>query len=61
MDFKIDEYCVYLPIRNYVDAHERLAFFAGDVEGADIYSVGVATIIVGILESTMVTDVKLMF
>ena len=60
IDFKIDEYCVDLPTRNCVEAYERLAFFGGDVEGTDIYSVGVATVIVRIAESTAVTNVELM-
>ena len=58
IDFKIDEYCVYLPTRNCVVAYERLAFFGRDVKRADICCVGVAVVIVGIVKSTAVTDVS---
>lgn len=43
IDFKIDEYCVYLPTRKCVDTYNRLTFFGRNVEGADICCIGGAT------------------
>jgi hypothetical protein len=56
IDFKMNEYCIYLPTRKYVDTYEHLTFFGRDVEGKDICCVGVAAVIVGIVESVEVTD-----
>ena len=52
----MNEYCIYLPTRKYVDTYEHLTFFGRDVEGKDICCVGVAAVIVGIVESVEVTD-----